>query len=169
MSRSFRLTMPQPSEWSEQASLFRWAAFVAASRWPELHLMYAIPNGAYLVDGPRQGQQLKETGLKPGVLDICLPVPRGGYHGLYVEMKRRHGGRVSEDQTWWIEALQAMDYRTEAPAGWDAARLLIEQYMAMEPAHEPFRLPPPPTLSRPVQRKAPRRRSSTAISAVSGT
>lgn len=33
-----------------------------------------------------------------GVPDIFLPAPRGGYAGLFIEMKRRKNGRVSIDQ-----------------------------------------------------------------------
>lgn len=91
MSRPFRLTHPQPSEWQDQASLFRWAE-LAAQHWPELHLMYAVPNGAHLVDGPRQAQQLKATGLKPGVLDVCLPVPRLRTLGVPLLLAVHDGG-----------------------------------------------------------------------------
>ena len=68
----------------EQAALISWAE--AYERiYPELALLYHIPNG-----GKRDrivAAKLKAQGVKPGVPDLCLPVPRGKYHGLYIEMK----------------------------------------------------------------------------------
>lgn len=77
--------MPYPTHQSEsvtQICLFRWAAFMQG-QYPELALMYHIPN-----EGKRSrsaGARMKQEGLKPGVPDVCLPVPRGPYHGLYGE------------------------------------------------------------------------------------
>ena len=58
----------------------------ASGKYPELELMYAIPNG-----GKRHihtAVVLKQTGVKSGVPDIFLPVRRGK-HGLFIEMKRK--------------------------------------------------------------------------------
>lgn len=72
-------------------------------------------------------------GVKAGVPDVCLPVPRGGYHGLYVEMKRKQGGRVSEEQNEWMEALRAQGYEAKVCRGWKEAAEEIEQYMKGAP------------------------------------
>ncbi|MBU0991826.1 MAG: VRR-NUC domain-containing protein, partial [Proteobacteria bacterium] len=67
---------------------------------PELKLLYAIPNG-----GQRHkaiAQKLKMEGVKKGVPDLCLPVAKKPYNGLYIEMKRRTGGNVSVDQKKWL-------------------------------------------------------------------
>ena len=71
-------------EANEQIKLFRWASF-ATAKYPCLTLLHHIPNG-----GSRnqlEARNLKLQGVKSGVPDICLPVPRGKYHGLYIEMK----------------------------------------------------------------------------------
>ena len=73
------------SEHSEQAALFRWAAMQSKSI-PALALLLAIPNG-----GARSlttGGRLKAEGVKAGVPDIVLPVPRGSYASLWIELKR---------------------------------------------------------------------------------
>jgi hypothetical protein len=62
------------------------------------------------------------------VPDICLPVPRGGWHGLYIELKAR-GGSASREQKQWLAALQRLGYRAELCVGWAQARRLIEDYM----------------------------------------
>ncbi len=64
-----------PTEHVEQVSLMRWAALTKRRR-PELALLYAIPNG-----GDRHkavAAKLSAEGVKSGVPDLCLPVPRLG-------------------------------------------------------------------------------------------
>lgn len=115
-----------PYESAEQAALFKWAA-MAAGKYPELRLMYHVPNGGSR--NPLEAHNLKMQGVRRGVPDIVLPVPRGGYHGLYIELKRRKGGRLSEDQKVWIDRLNHLGYRAVVCRGWDAARAEIETYL----------------------------------------
>ena len=92
--------------------------------------MHAIPNGGKR--DIRTAAMLKAEGVKPGVPDICLPVPRGGKHGLYIELKRRKGGTVSEAQQAWIRALCGQGYACTVCHGWDAARDEIMGYLRQE-------------------------------------
>lgn len=115
-----------PTEAQEQFALFRWAAY-EAGRWPELHLLYHIPN-----EGKRSvvtGGRMRQEGLKKGVPDICLPVARGRYHALYIELKRTKGSKTSPEQKAWIAALRAEGCRAEICMGWDAAREVITEYL----------------------------------------
>lgn len=111
-----------PTEHWEQVQLFRWAA-----GHPELAVMYAIPNGGHR--DIRVARRLKDEGVKAGVPDICLPVARDGKHGLYIELKRRKGGRISDDQGRWIEALMREGYTCAVCYGWRQARDVIKEYM----------------------------------------
>lgn len=114
------------SEADEQTALFRWAA-CNRIKYPELELLYHIPN-----EGQRSkvtGARLRAQGLKKGVPDICLPVPSVRYTALYIEMKRRTGGKVSEDQRGWIAALNRVGCRAVVCHGWDEAREEIERYL----------------------------------------
>jgi hypothetical protein len=115
-----------PTEAQEQATLFEWAARVQG-RFPELQWMYAIPNGGSR--HPIEARHLKEQGVKPGIPDLFLPCARGGFHGLYIEMKRRKGGRVSIEQKKTIIALRVQGYRVEVCEGWEKARDVIKEYM----------------------------------------
>jgi hypothetical protein len=118
--------IPAPLEENEQRWLFQWAAD-AVRRWPELALMHAIPNG-----GKRDrvtAAKLKGEGVKPGIPDIFLPVPRGGFHGLYIELKRTKGGRPSEAQKDMIPRLREQGYRVEICKGFNAAADVIERYL----------------------------------------
>lgn len=117
-----------PTEHEEQCALFEWAAWMSRQT-PELELLHAIPNGGKR--DIRTAARLKAEGVKPGVPDICLPVPRGGFHGLYIELKRRKGGTVSKEQQAWISALTSQGYVCAVCHGAAAAKEEILAYMAM--------------------------------------
>jgi hypothetical protein len=73
-----------------------------AKQYPELALLYAVPNGSDR--NPTVGAKLKAEGVRKGMLDCVLPVPVGGYGALYLEMKAPPG-RASKDQIAWAKAL----------------------------------------------------------------
>lgn len=114
------------TESQEQQLLFEWAA-LSAGRWPELALMYHIPNGGSR--SKAEAGRFKAEGVKSGVPDICLPAARGGYHGLYIELKRVKGGRVSPAQQGWIAALRDQGYCACVCKGWDDAAHVIKAYL----------------------------------------
>ena len=118
-----------PTESEEQVTLFSWAR-LKEGKYPELRLLYHIPNG-----GSRnqiEAKHLKAQGVKSGVPDLCLPVARGLWHGLYIEMKRQKGGRVSDAQRRWLEDLERQGYRAEVACGWKEAAQIIEIYLQGE-------------------------------------
>ena len=114
------------TESQEQQLLFEWAA-LSAGRWPELALMYHIPNGGSR--SKSEAGRFRAEGVKAGVPDICLPVAREGYHGLYIELKRVKGGRVSTAQQGWIAALRDQGYYACVCKGWDDAAHVIKKYL----------------------------------------
>jgi hypothetical protein len=114
------------TEAQEQEAVIRWAA-MSTGMYPELALLFHIPNG-----GSRnkvEAAHLKKLGVKAGVPDLFLPVARGAYHGLFIEMKREKGGRVSEDQQGWLLALGNYGYATAVCHGYEEARETIENYL----------------------------------------
>lgn len=113
-------------EHAEQAALVRWATF-ARARLPDLALLYAIPNGGHRHKAT--AARLKAEGVKRGVPDVCLPVARGGSHGLYIELKTGRG-RPTPEQLGWIRALRRQGYVAEVCHGWQQARTAIEDYLA---------------------------------------
>ena len=116
----------QVSEATEQAALFNWAR-KAREEYPEVGLLFHIANG-----GTRnhvEAMHLKEQGVKAGVPDLCLPVPRGNYHALYIEMKRADGGRVSDDQRVWLNALNSVGNKAVVCHGYVEARETILNYL----------------------------------------
>ncbi len=114
------------SESAEQKALFAWWT-MARHRWPGA-LMFSIPNG-----GRRDvatGARLKAEGALAGVPDVCLAWPAGGYHGLYLELKKRRGGRASTAQNAVLDALEAAGYRAIVVHGAAEAIATVEAYMA---------------------------------------
>lgn len=117
---------PCPTESIEQQQLMAWAA-LEAHKYPCLRLLHAIPNGGKR--GKVTAAIMQAEGVKRGVPDLFLPVPRGGYHGLYIEMKRQRGGQVSGHQVWWLNALREQGYRTAVCKGFEPARRVILDYL----------------------------------------
>ena len=125
-------TPPPPTEDYEQRRLVLWLRTLQTLvRKPKI-LFYAVPNGDWrdIVVAVR----LKAQGVSPGVPDLCFPVPRGEHHGLYVEMKRVKGGKVSANQKAWIEDLREQGYRVEVCAGADAAMAAVVDYLGLDRA-----------------------------------
>ena len=115
------------TEAQEQTWLFQWAQAMQALRWPELRLMFHVPNGGHR--NKVEAARLKAQGVKPGVPDIFLPVARKGYHGLFIELKRLVGGKVSPEQEKMIGDLNKQGYLAVVCKGWNAAADVIEKYM----------------------------------------
>jgi hypothetical protein len=95
-----------PTEEEEQAVVISWCA-LQEGKWPELALIYHVPN-----EGKRSkaaGAAEKRMGLRSGVADLCLPVPRGEYHGLYLEMKALDG-RTTKNQRDFLAAVAKQGY-----------------------------------------------------------
>ena len=122
---------PTPLEGAEQRALFAWAK-LNERKYPELALLHAIPNGGKR--NPREAANLKAQGVKAGVPDICLPVKRGDCGSLYIELKRRQGGRPTQAQLEWMEALKAQGNAVALCYGADAAMVEILRYL--EGGHE---------------------------------
>lgn len=121
-----RRRIARDSEHAEQAALFRWAEY-ARARLPELSLLFAIPNGGHR--NKVTAARLKAEGVKRGVPDVCLPVARGGAHGLYIELKAG-SGRATVEQIGWIRALRRQGYAAKVCRGWEETRDAIERYLA---------------------------------------
>jgi hypothetical protein len=122
----FRVKAPCASEHREQVALMQWVEWMLP-RWPELWGLFAIPNG-----GDRDdivAAKLKAEGVKKGVPDLMLPVARGNYHGLFLEMKRQEGGRVRPEQKEWREFLLAQGYQAVICRGLGEAMRAITDYL----------------------------------------
>lgn len=113
----------------EQELVMRWAEGQIGT-WPELALLHHIPNGGKR--GKAEAAKLKRMGVKKGVPDLNLPVARGGFVGLYVEMKRLDGGRLSTEQKGWLAALHAAGHCVAVAEGHEHAIAVLRDYLAAD-------------------------------------
>ena len=113
------------NEAGEQECLMRWAFFMR-HKFPALDLLYHIPNGGSR--HPKEAANLKRQGVKAGVPDLCLPVPRLPYHGLYIELKDGNN-KATDHQKKWLADLRAQGYAAEVCYGWQKAAEVIETYL----------------------------------------
>lgn len=118
---------PRAYEGDEQRKLFEWVGYMGG-KYPDIEMMYHIPNG-----GSRnkiEAANLKRQGVKAGVPDLCLPVARGKYHGLYIEMKAGKN-KTSEKQDEWIAKLHNQGYAAIVCYGCGQAIEVITKYLGL--------------------------------------
>lgn len=128
-AQEYKDASPVPTESQEQQRLFQWAK-MQSGKYPELELMYHIPN-----EGKRSritGRRMVAEGLKKGVPDICLPVARGGSHGLYIELKRTKDWKITQEQENWMRDLMGQGYEVALCIGWEKAADVILNYLRQE-------------------------------------
>ena len=89
------------SEHDHQVTVFQWAELQERT-YPELAALFAVPNGSN--KSKAVAGRMRAEGLKSGVPDICLPVARGKYGALFIEMKDGNK-KPTENQVAWMEML----------------------------------------------------------------
>lgn len=151
------------TEHGEQAALFAWCAvatihgFAVADAFnehgpiafkqsehkgeslavPELRWFHAIPNGGSRGDDAKsraiRGGQMKAEGVRKGVADTFLPVARGGWHGLYIEIKKP-GKRssTSEEQDEFGAYCHQNNYGFVVCDTWQTARDMLISYLSQK-------------------------------------
>ena len=107
------------SEATEQQAVVEWCGWNGIP-------VFAIPNG-----GRRNAKEayfLRKSGVKAGVPDLFVPVPKGGFSGLFIELKVGRN-TATETQKQWLELLGGNGYRAEVCRGARAAIELISEYI----------------------------------------
>ena len=122
--------MKKIREYSHQCVVFEWALY-HRRQYPELKWLNSSMNGISLTK--RQAARAKRAGLIAGIPDIDLPVNRGPYGGLRIELKTK-GGRLTRDQEDCLNFMIGQGYRAVACYGADDAIETIIQYLEMSHA-----------------------------------
>lgn len=85
-----------PFEGEDQKVVFRWAVRqIEEKRYPELGLMYMLPNAARRSFAFMQSVERPWLPIAP---NICVPVPKGGYGALYLELRQASAKRRKQDE-----------------------------------------------------------------------
>lgn len=116
-----------PKEHDEQVRIIEWWSMSCALYGVDERCLFAVPNGGYRAF--TEARRLKAEGQRNGIPDLCLCVPRGLYHGLFIELKRLKGGHVRPEQETMIEELKRLGYAACVARGADAAIEIIKNYM----------------------------------------
>jgi len=113
-----------PTEHTEQAKLVARVRNFARGV-----LIFAVPNGGKR--NMKEAVRLKAEGVTAGVPDLVVAQARGGFFGLYIEMKRQKGSRLSDEQRDRIAELRAEGYAVEVCEGVEEAWAAFERYHAL--------------------------------------
>ncbi|UUE55883.1 VRR-NUC domain-containing protein [Pectobacterium aroidearum] len=98
-------------------------------------MINGIKSGDYLLHipnegkrGPKAARDAKRLGVRAGVPDLFLALPRGGHAGLWIEMKSK-GGKLSVQQEVWLKRLEDTGYRTVCCFGFEQAVSEISKFV----------------------------------------
>lgn len=118
------------TEHQSQQALFTWARNPAIlAKYPVLDLLSSSLNGVRLT--PIQAVFAKRGGMLKGEWDIRLPVARGGYIGLAIEMKAGKN-KLTKEQIWYRERLDEEGHFTEVCYDWETAKDLLIAYLELK-------------------------------------
>jgi len=120
------------SESQIQVRLMKW--------WRVMHKQLGVTNERLLMAFPlqgartaRNGARMKAEGLRAGTPDMFAAVARGGYHGLWIELKK-DGGKVSPEQRAALIAFREQGYQAFLCIGYKQAECAITDYLGLPSA-----------------------------------
>ncbi|WP_154900019.1 VRR-NUC domain-containing protein [Serratia ficaria] len=107
---------------------------VALIEWADKTVVDGIRIGDYLIHipnegkrGPKAARDAKRLGLRAGVPDLFLALPRGRYAGLWIEMKSADGV-TSKEQEKWLLRMENVGYKTIVGFGFQQAKNIVMSY-----------------------------------------
>lgn len=116
------------SEMKIQAQCIRWAW----NERPETRkLLFHVANEIDRPDAnPILGAKRRAEGIIRGVADLILLIPRGGYHGLCVEMKTETGYQSSFQKDWQA-VVEAQGYKYVVCRSLEQFKSIIDEYLSL--------------------------------------
>lgn len=90
--------------------------------------LFHVPNGGFR--SRRTAGRFKAEGVRKGIADFLLLVPRGPYHGLAIEMKRP-GGALRPEQKEFLADLTADGYCTSVCFSLDDTIKVLTHYLTV--------------------------------------
>ena len=117
----------QPTEHQEQVRVIHWWLLACKVYGLPENVLFAIPSG-----GTRdviEATHLKAEGVRRGIPDLFLAVPRCGKHGAFIEMKSLVG-KLSTEQSDFLDAASNRGYFCDVAYGSDHAIDMLKLYMS---------------------------------------
>lgn len=112
------------TEHSLQSRCVRW--FRETYPFPK-YVLFAVPNAAKR--SVVVGMMMKREGMLPGFPDLGLAHAKHGYHGLYIEMKRK-GQKSRPNQILVQQALADQGYKVEKDVdSFESFVAIVTQYL----------------------------------------
>ncbi len=119
----------QVSEHLEQVRYFAWVKKHRHTH-EQLQLAFAIPNGGFRHKAV--AARMKAEGVEPGIPDIFISVPQGGFPGLYIEMKSKApSARLSNTQEVKIRLIRQYGYKVQVCKGAEQAIAATKAYLGI--------------------------------------
>lgn len=113
-------------EADQQKQVVTWARWASKSnKYPMLEMLHCSLNGVKL--SAIQASIAKAQGMLSGVPDLFLPVPKNGYHGLFIEMKYG-SNKVTENQEKFLQNAANVGYAVSVCYSANEAIKRIEDY-----------------------------------------
>ena len=114
-----------PTEAEEQEELVAWGD---AQGIVIVHIANERKCTAYVA-----GQLLRQ-GMRKGFPDNLIPIARGGFHGLFIELKRakKSLSKKSPEQREWVKKLNAAGYKAVFCYGAEEAKKVILEYIGID-------------------------------------
>lgn len=117
------------SEYLEQVKLFAWArAHRTLEVYPDLCLLEGSMNGVPL--SKLLAAKAKAAGMLKGAHDIRLPVRRGSFVGLSIELKVGNN-KPTPEQLWYGEQLEKQGWRVCYCWGFEQTQKQLIDYLEM--------------------------------------
>ena len=114
----------------QQAQVIEWSRWAyKTGKYPMLNMLHCSLNGVKL--SGTQAKIAKGQGMLSGVPDLFLPVPKNGYHGLFIEMKSEKRC-LTENQQWFLGNAESVGYKTVVCYGSKEAIAAIQAYYDQE-------------------------------------
>lgn len=112
---------------AELMAFFDWIR-IKEKQYPELSLIYHIGNERKTT--PQAGARLKKKGVRKGVPDVCVPIPRNRCHGLYIEFKIKPN-KLTPEQKEFSSNLEKQRYAVCVAYSALDAISMIKEYLSL--------------------------------------
>jgi hypothetical protein len=115
------------AEWGIQKAIIAWYDTQYPPSHPYWHLLVCHQNGSVNY-GKFKGYILKQMGVRANIPDLMLYIAKGGFNGLFLEVKT-NTGKITKDQKEFHQRLLNQGYAVLGGYGIDNSIEIIKKYL----------------------------------------